>query len=95
MSQGLQIWDANGNLILDIGSRVYKTLAIQSVTENVNTTVNITDIGATGTLIVEDITTDEDTAAPVITSSGSTSVNIGWIGGQGGSATKTITILEV
>lgn len=95
MPQGLQIWDASGNLVLDISSRVYKTLAIASVTENTNTTVTTSNIGNTGTIFVEDLTADEDTAAPVITAINSGSVDIGWAGGNSGSASKTIVILEV
>lgn len=95
MPQGLQVWDSSGNLVLDITSRVYKSLAIASVTENTNTTVTTTNIGGTGTIFVEDLTANEDTAAPVITAINSTSVDIGWTGGDGGSASKTIMVLEV
>lgn len=94
MNQGLQIWDSSGNLILDITSRVYKTLAIASVTENTATTVTTSIIGGTGSIFVEDVTADEDTAAPVITALNSGSVDIGWEGGLGGSSSKTIMILE-
>jgi hypothetical protein len=95
MPQGLQIWDSSGNLVLDITSRVYKTLAIASVTENTSTTVTTSNIGNTGTIFVEDVTADEDTAVPVVTAINFGSVDIGWEGGIGGSSSKTIMILEV
>lgn len=95
MNQGLQVWDASGNLVLDITSRVYKTLAIASVTENTATTITTSNIGNTGTIFVADVTADEDTAVPIITAINPGSVNIGWEGGNDGSSSKTIMILEV
>lgn len=39
MPQGLQVWDASGNLILDISERVGKFLGIATITAGVNGSV--------------------------------------------------------
>lgn len=95
MPQGLQIWDASNNLILDISSRVYKTLAVQTVNEGSTASISIPILDSSASIIAVDNTTDEDSGAPVITSIGSGSVNIGWVGGVGGTATREVSILSV
>lgn len=47
MSQGLQVFDADGNLILDIGNRVIKILTETTVISGTSTNVPITKSSGT------------------------------------------------
>lgn len=39
MPQGLQVWDASGNLVLDVSDRVGKFLGVTTITAGVNGSV--------------------------------------------------------
>lgn len=86
MSQGLQIYDASGNLILDIGSRPLKILQVNTITAGTNTTISIP--ANTGTvvpipLLPESLESPQFTVTP-------TEVTVTWTGNYGSGSTDLL-----
>lgn len=90
MSQGLQIFDATGRLILDIGSRPLKILTSATIVAGTNTSIPIT-APVTGTIVGIPLL-PETLDSPTITTS-PTSVDITWVGDYGSGA-GSILVME-
>ena len=80
MPQGLQVFNASGQIILDIGSRPMKLLQVNSLTAGSNLSVSVS-----GT-IVPIVANSSLNYTPIITVS-SGSVDVTWRSGSTGSAT--------
>lgn len=84
MAQGLQIWDASGNLIFDTSDRISRVLGIVTITANVSGSV--TNSGFSGlSPFWFCIPLDYDTYMPEFTFTSGTN-NLAWTWPQTGSA---------
>jgi hypothetical protein len=94
MSQGLQVWDANGNIMLDTSNRVFKGVIIQSVVETGSPTVSFSGTDSTSTVLIEALSNGDGSPVPTITpiTGGAT---IAWgADARGSGFTRDILIME-
>lgn len=92
MPQGFQVFGPTGTLWLDIGSRPLKLLRVDDLTEGTPASLSLPGRSAGSTLVVS-TPAPAAAIAPVITSDGGSSVNIGWQGaGLGG--TRRVFVME-
>lgn len=79
MSQGLQVFNAAGDLILDIGSRPLKLLQVNSLTAGTNATIS------TSNTVVPIVVNSSLSNTPIITTTAN-SVSVTWVAGTTGTA---------
>ena len=79
MPQGLQVFNASGNLILDIGSRPLKLLQVNSLTAGTNVTIS------TPNTVVPIVVNSGLNYTPIITTT-TNSVSVTWRSGTTGTA---------
>lgn len=94
MPQGLQVFDANGNILLDTSSRVFKGVLVQTVTETGSPTVSFSSQDPTSTVLVEALSNGEGSPVPTITpiTGGAT---IAWgADARGSGFTREILVME-
>jgi hypothetical protein len=92
MPQGLQVWNAAGTLILDIGSRPLKLLRVVDIPQDTNTVVTITNRSLNTSLFIIP-TANSLESSPTIVSDSGNSVTIGFAG-LSNSANREIDIME-
>lgn len=91
MPQGLQIFDKNGNITLDVGSRPIRLITVADIPDNTTTSVPITK-SANTTLFVEPVLASFENT-PEIASQTGNSVSINFSGITSG-ATRSVLIME-
>ena len=94
MPQGLQVWDANGNILLDTSNRVFKGVVVQSVTETGSPTVFFSGTDSTSTVVIQALSNEENSPVPIITpiTGGAT---IAWgADARGSGFTREILVME-
>ena len=91
MSQGLQVFDKNGNIILDVGSRPIRLLTVADIPDDTTTTVPIVK-SANTTLFVEPVLSSFENNPQIVSQTG-TSVSVNFSGITSG-ATRSILIME-
>lgn len=69
MPQGLQIFDASGNIVLDISDRVYRLLTVADITTAATGSITVPGI-ANGTPIIVPVRYTESKKAPTLTTTG-------------------------
>lgn len=89
MPQGLQVFNADENLVLDIGSRPLKILQVNTITAGTNTTINIP--ANTGTVVPIPLL-PATLESPQFTVT-QTQVNVTWTGNYG-SGSADLLIME-
>lgn len=92
MPQGFQVFGPTGTLWLDIGSRPLKLLRVDDVVEGSPATFSLPGRSAGSTLVVS-TPAPAAAIAPIITSDGGSTVDIGWQG-VGLGASRTIFLME-
>jgi hypothetical protein len=91
MPQGLQVFNAAGQLILDVGSRPIRLLTVASIPDNTTTAIPITK-SANTTLFVEPVLASFENTPEIVTQTGS-SISVNFSGITSG-ATRSILIME-
>lgn len=96
MPQGLQVWNASGQILLDLTDRVFKSVIVETVTET--GTDNIPHTGADGSSSIVAVPladgTGESAPLPSI-SVGGGNVTVTWGGdGRGSGYSRDILIVE-
>ncbi|MDP1554480.1 MAG: hypothetical protein Q8L84_03385 [Hyphomonas sp.] len=94
MSQGLQVWNAASQLVLDLTDRVLKSVVVETVVES--GTEVIPHSGADGTSAIVAVVPGGGTNAPApAISVGGGNVTVAWGSeGRGGSYSREVLILE-
>lgn len=94
MPQGLQVYDASGNILLDTSSRVFKGVVVQSVTETGSPTVSFSGTDSTSTVLVEALSNGDGSPVPTINSI-TGGVEIVWgADARGSGFTREILVME-
>jgi hypothetical protein len=91
MPQGLQVWDADGNLVIDTSLRILKYLTVGEAVEGVTTNIPIAP-DTTSTVVGEAVSLNDGSFTPQITiTSGNAAIT--WPSGSSGQ-TRDIVLLE-
>lgn len=89
MGVGIEVYNADGSLQFDLGSRLFRTLTVQTAAGSAGS-VTITGASSQGTIRVESVLTDtgDDARPPAVSVSGDT---VSW--GAGGASRFNIMVM--